>query len=228
MERCRARLLQFPQRRKLWLDKHRLYQITNADTVPREAVITNLSLFAQDTWRVNRRLTLTYGLRFERVPPPSEATGRLPRTVLGIENDVLQNPRLAPVGTPLFHSRFGEFAPRFGIAYQLSTRPGWETTLRGGAGIFYDLGLGDIANAFANIYPFFAAKVVRNVPLPLSVGDRTPPVLGVDPPQQFYLLDPNVRMPYTVQWNATLDQGIGPAQAITVSLRWCGRAEVTI
>jgi hypothetical protein len=193
------------------------YSVSNSDPVPREPIISSLSLFAQDTWRVHRRLTLTYGLRFERVPSPTEASGRLPRTLLGIDSDVLQNPRLAPAGTPLFRRRFGEFAPRFGAAYQLRTRPGLETTLRGGLGIFYDLGLGNVANGFSVLYPFFAVKQVRNVPFPLSAADRTPPVLGVDPPQRFFLLDPNLRMPYTVEWNATWQQGLGSAQTVTVA-----------
>ncbi len=193
-----------------------VYQITNAAAV-RKAVISNLSIFAQDTWRVKSRLTLTYGVRFERVPPPGEAAGNLPRTVLGIESSPPQNPRLAPEGTPLFHGRFGEFAPRFGIAYQLGTRSGWGTTLRGGVGIYPDLGLGDIATAFQNIYPFFASKSVSFAQFPLSASVRTPPVLGVDPPQQFHLLDPNIRMPYTIEWNAAWEQGVGKAQTVTVA-----------
>ena len=192
------------------------YQITNTDTDRRKAIIENLSLFAQDAWHVNRRLTLTYGLRFERVPPPTEASGRLPRTVLGIENEVLVNPRLAPEGTSLWHSRVGEFAPRFGLAYQLGTRSGWETTIRGGTGIFYDLGLGSIANAFDITYPFFASKTVRNTPFPISPAVRTPPVLGIDPPSQLNLMDPNLRLPYTLEWNGTLEQGIGKDQVITL------------
>ena len=192
------------------------YQLTNADPSQREAVFSNLSLFAQDTWRVSRSVTLTYGLRLERVPPPTEAGGRQPRTLLGIENDIPQNPRLAPEGTPLWRSRFGEFAPRFGVAYQLRTQAGWETTVRGGAGIFYDLGLGDIATAFQNVYPFFASKGIANVTLPFSGSVRTPPVLGVDPPQQIYLLDPNLRLPYTIQWNASWEQSLGHSQTLTV------------
>jgi hypothetical protein len=193
------------------------YQITNIDPVPREAIFSNLSLFAQDTWHGSRHLTLTYGLRFERVPPPTEARGRLPRTVLGIENDVFQDLRLAPQGTPLWRSRAGEFAPRFGAAYQLSNRSGFETTLRGGAGFFYDLGLGDSAQAFANTYPFIASKnAFGTVPFPLSAAARTPPMLGVDPPSLLQLMDPNVRLPYTIQWNIAVEQALGSAQTVTI------------
>ncbi len=191
------------------------YSLQTSDPVPREAVISSLSLFGQDTWHVGRRLTLSYGLRFERVPPPTEASGRQPRVVLGIENDVLQNPRLAPQGTSLFHRRFGSFAPRFGATYQLNTRSGWEAILRGGAGIFYDIGLGNVATAFQNIYPFFASRTSFSVLFPLSPAVRTLPTLGVDPPNQLWLLDPNLRLPYTAQWNASWEQSVGTAQSIT-------------
>lgn len=195
------------------------YQITNEDPAPRQAIISNLSLFAQDTWHVARRLNLTYGLRFERVPSPREANGKLPPTLLGFESNVPQSPRLAPPGTPLIHGRFGSFAPRLGAAYQLSTRSEWETTLRGGVGVFYDLGLGEVATAFQEVFPFFASKPLccNNLPFPVTAFQRTPPTLGVDPPQQLWLLDPNLRMPYTLQWNGALEQSLGAAQSVTVS-----------
>src|ERR1051325_4504110 len=155
------------------------YYISTVDPIAREAVISNLSLFAQDAWHVTRRLTFTYGLRLERVPPPTEVSGRTPRTVLGVETDLLQNPRLAPEGTPLFRGRFGSLAPRFGLAYQMNQRHGWESTLRGGVGVFYDLPLANIANAFSNYYPYFADKqACCFIPFPLSNADRTPPLLG--------------------------------------------------
>jgi hypothetical protein len=193
------------------------YVLSAADPVQRHAIFPNLSLYAQDLWRAGRQLTITYGVRFERVPPPTEATGRTPRTLSGIDGAVLQNPRLAPVGTPLWRSRVGEFAPRLGASYQLSTRPAWETTLRSGIGVYYDLGLGNAANAFQWVYPFIATAFVPNPPFPLRDSDRTPPVLGVTPPNIMWSPDPNLRLPYTLQWNAAVEQAVGPAQAITVT-----------
>ena|ERR1051325_6046911 len=214
----RSELLRFSTAQSLTNSLASSYQVSNADEAKREAIFSNLSLYVQDTWHTNRKLTLTYGLRFERVPPPTEATGRLPSTLLGIEHDVLQNPRLASNGTPLFSRSFGDFAPRFGVAYQLSTRPKWETTLRGGVGLFYDLGLGYVANAFQQTYPFWVNRSLSNVPFPLSDSARTPPALGVGAPTNaLSLLDPHLKLPYTVEWNATWEQGVGTAQALTVS-----------
>ncbi len=193
------------------------YELTNADLQQREVVFSNLSLFSQDTWRVSSRLSLTYGLRLERVPPPTETSGRAARTLYGIDSYALQNPRLAPEGTALWHDRLGEVAPRAGAAYRASSRSGWEATLRGGAGVFYDLGLGDVANAFDQAYPFFADKVTLNVPLPLSGAARVPPVLGLDRPQGLAVMDPNLRLPYTRQWNIAWEQTLNRVQTVTVA-----------
>lgn len=193
------------------------YTVSNAERTPREPIFSSLSLYAQDTWHAGRRLTLTAGVRFERVPPPTEANGRNPRTLLGIGNDVLENPRLAPEGTPLFRSRVGALAPRIGAAYQISTRPGREITLRGGTGIFYDLGWSDIATAFQNVYPYTASVRRLNVQVPLSDAARVPPTLGIDSPGIMFLADPNLRMPYTYQWNTAWEQAIGSSHSLTVS-----------
>ncbi len=190
-------------------------QLTNSDQHSRFAVFPNLSLYAQDVWHTTRRLTLTYGVRFERVPPPTETTGQAPRTLLGIESSVPQNVRLAPEGTPLWRSRFGELAPRLGGAYQLSNRTRRETILRAGVGVFHDLGLGDVATAFSGVYPFYASKSLANPLLPLSDQARTPPPLGSGF-ARFWLLDPNLRLPYTVQWNTTWEQSLGATQTVTV------------
>jgi hypothetical protein len=207
----------FPTAQSIANGQALVYLLNNSDTVAREAVVSSLSVYAQDAWQVARRLTLTYGLRFERVPPPSESNGRVPRTILGIETDVPDNPRLAPEGTPLWRTRASELAPRFGAAYQASTRPGWESTVRAGVGIFYDLGLGDIANAFQAIYPFYADRLMLFLPIPLPAAARVPPELGVGPPRQFRLLDPNLRQPYTRQWHAGWEQSVGPNQAVTAT-----------
>jgi len=191
-----------------------LYQVASAIPIRREAIIPELSLFAQDTWSLSHRLTLTFGVRYEYLPSPSEATGQSPRVLLGLDADPPQNVRLAPSGTPLLNS-MGSFAPRLGMAYQLGRRPGWETTVRGGVGQFYDLPFGEIATAFKFSWPFFVTKAFfGTVPFP---PHQTPPVPGTDIPTSFSQLDPNIKFPFTIEWNGAWEQGIGQRQTITAT-----------
>ena len=134
--------------------------------MPAEPRIDNLSLFAQDTWRLSSRATLTYGVRWELNPLPSEATGLEAPTVIGI--DTPEGPRLAPEGTPLYETRYTNFAPRLGMSYRLSDAEGRESVLRGGAGLYYDLGNTSAADAYGFGFPFARARIRTNVPWPVD------------------------------------------------------------
>ena len=46
----------------------------------------NFSFYGQDNWKITRRLSLTYGLRYEINPPPSEANDRQPATLLQVDD----------------------------------------------------------------------------------------------------------------------------------------------
>jgi hypothetical protein len=183
-------------------------------------VFTNFSTYGQDTWKASRRLTLTFGLRWELNPPPMEKDGNHPAVVTGINN--LATMTLAPFGTPLYATTYSNFAPRVGAAYQLSQRPGRETLLRGGFGIFYDLGTDTAAGAFGNVFPFLGRKALTGVNLPffpLTEAQLAPPVASRTLPTTSTLIifDPELTLPRTHQWNLAVEQSVGSAQSVSAT-----------
>jgi hypothetical protein len=182
-----------------------------------DPVYTNFSAFAQDEWRATSRLALSVGLRWDVNPAPGAANGNLPYTAQGATIGTLS---LAPQGTPLWNTAWFNFAPRLGAAYVLRTTPGLETVLRGGAGVFFDTGqqLGSLGYDGPGFSTF-------NAPLsgafPLPTAQAVLPI--VNPPVAPYTNDivyafyPHLQLPFTLQWNASFQQGLGKAQTFTLS-----------
>src|SRR5262249_2290468 len=104
--------------------------LVTAFSGPLYPVYNNLSLFAEDSWKVNQSRTLTYGSRWEFNPPPTEANGKNPFALTGLAGPTTI--AFAAAGTPLYQTTYGNFAPRIGVAYQLGQRPGFENVVRGG------------------------------------------------------------------------------------------------
>jgi hypothetical protein len=184
---------------------------------PAHLIFTNFSAFGQDTWRVRRRLTLTYGVRWELNPPPRGADGNDAFTATGLDDPATIT--LAPRGTPLYKTTYDNFAPRFGLAFQLVQAPGRELVLRGGVGIFYDLGSGQAAQGFAS--PPFATgskiPVPLNVPFPATGSVIEPPRTPTPPFSLVNAIDPNLKLPRTYQWNVALEQALGSNQTFSLS-----------
>lgn len=183
---------------------------------PRYPVFINFSAFAQDTVRLTPRLSLIYGLRWELNPPPTEAHGNSPLTVQGLDNPSTLT--LAPRGTALWKTTYNNFAPRVGLAYQLSSRQGRELVLRAGLGVFYDLGNGQSAQGFGSVFPFVAVKRFTNVPYPLTPEQAASPIFSLAPPfGTLVAFDPNLKLPRTYQWNVALEKSLGSKQTVSVA-----------
>lgn len=182
------------------------------DTRP---IVENLSLYAQDTWRTGERLTLTYGVRWDVNPAPRTADDRAVMTLIGTDSP--QTLDVAAVGTPLFPTRYNNFAPRLGASYVLRQAPGTETVLRGGGGLYYDLGT-TLALFGYEGYPHRITVNYPNVAFPLNTASLEPPVFRDTPPYTTALgFVPDFVSPRTWQWNATVEQSLGRSQSITVA-----------
>ncbi|HEX2272105.1 MAG TPA: TonB-dependent receptor, partial [Pyrinomonadaceae bacterium] len=176
----------------------------------------NFSLFGQDTWKITPRLTITYGLRWD-INPALKGKNRDndPFTVIGLNNPATMI--LAPRGTPLYETTYGNLAPRIGLSYQFGGIRNWGAALRAGFGVFYDLGQGSLGGV-SSFFPYIADKNFSVSPFPLSAQDAAPPPLTSDLPAGTMLIaDPHLKLPRTYQWNVAVEQSIGNNQSISVT-----------
>jgi hypothetical protein len=183
-----------------------------------EPVYHNFSLFAQDEWKANSRLSLSLGLRWDLNPAPGAKGGPLPYTVNEISN--LQTVQLSPENTPLWKTDYLGFAPRVGVAYTLRRVPGWETVVRTGFGMFYDTGNTNASAGYQLGIGFLAITELTGLSLPLTAQEVTIPVPSVAPPYNnayIYGYDPNLRLPYSMQWNLAIEQALGTKQTLTLN-----------
>jgi hypothetical protein len=175
----------------------------------------NFSLYGQDTWKITPRFTLTYGLRWDVNPAiTGKNAANDPFTVTGLPNFAAV--ALAPRGTPLYDTTYGNVAPRIGFAWQANRNRGM--VLRAGFGLFYDLGSGSLGGT-SSYYPYLNSKTLPlATPFPLSSQDLAPPAISLDPPVPTILVaDPHLELPRSYQWNVALEQSIGSSQSVSAT-----------
>jgi len=184
-------------------------------TVPFYPLYTNFSAFAQDEWRMSHKLSLSLGLRWDVNPAPGVTQGSNAYTVQGSGPNTWA---LAPQGTPLWQTAWYNFAPRLGAAYILRGTPGREIVVRGGGGVFFDTG--QQQGSFGFDGPGFQAVKVQPgafpspaAPSPVIVNPPVPGSYGAQP----IVFPAHLQLPYTLQWNASIEQALGSSQVLTVS-----------
>jgi hypothetical protein len=180
-------------------------------------VFNETAAFFEDTWQLAMRLNLEMGLRWEVDPPPTDAHGNDAYTITGDIN----NPStlaLAPQGTPLWHTTRYNFAPRLGVAGQARTTPNWETVVRGGGGVFFDTGNQYAAQGFLGI-GFGAYQLFTSAPIPVTPNQLDFQVSPAPPytSSSVFAFSPHLQLPYTLQWNVSIQQALSKQQTFTLS-----------
>ena len=179
----------------------------------------NVSFYAQDGWKVTPRLTVDMGLRWELNPPPSGLNPNDLFYVKGWEDPTTM--LLTPQGTQAYSTDWHALAPRLGASYELRKQAGWETVVRGGYGMFYDLSTavaGYSIGGSLRSSSFVKQPVPFNdtilAPIPDRAYPTTPPYPATLP--LIGLLD-GYTTPTTQEWNVALQQGLGKNQVLTVT-----------
>ena len=180
---------------------------------------TVYGFFADDTWKVTNKLTLTLGFRWEPVVPHSDPAGRISYMDITAQNSGAGNLPGAMrfggqngVGNRYLDVLWKNFAPRVGFAYRVANR----TVVRAGAGVFnsnyINQGLGLPAFGYSTTASFASpdggTTPVFNWDGGFPQNFRRPPV--TDPTaangQGATAVIPSAyQLPYKLQWNFTVE-----------------------
>ncbi|MBI1355496.1 MAG: TonB-dependent receptor plug domain-containing protein [Acidobacteria bacterium] len=187
---------------------------------------TDWAAFINDEYKLNSRVTLNLGMRYEPFLPWRDTWNPLPQLAQfqpGQQSTVYNN---APTGL-IFYGDQGvqrgvakdnwkRFAPRMGVAID-PTGHG-TMSFRAGYGVFFDQTLtAEQTQQYASQIPAFTTTV--NVPFPVSTQDpyagRPVPFPAAVPKPRDYvfpspvtdirMFSPDMTNPYTQQWNATFE-----------------------
>jgi hypothetical protein len=219
--------------------------VSNVDAVtassgifPKYERYTDYAGFVQDDIRVNPRLTVDAGLRYEIFGPPSEANGRLPTFDPSIASAtvpasgslsgfVLPANYTGPLpggaiksgSRGLWATTYSDFSPRIGFSLRLSQSR--ELLLRGGYGIYYNRMSGQLAETTVGQPPYSfkqslagaqnaAATLQQPYNPALPASSSFPLFLPRVPGGGLSLaaISPRLQDPYTQQYNLNVQYGL--------------------
>jgi hypothetical protein len=175
------------------------------------------SFYLQDTWKLNQRMNLDYGVRWDVSPAPGADNGQSLYTMTSSKN--IPAMTLAPFGTQLYPTIYTNLCPRAGQSLLLSNAAGKETILHSGAGLFYSLGNTN-SMASASTFPHVRQATLYNrsypptstLPIPDS-NKLTPPYSG----QTFYAFADRYSTPVVYQFSTGLEQHFGGDRKLSVA-----------
>ena len=188
---------------------------------------TRWSSYVQDNWRVNQRLTVNLGLRWEPFFPFQEQQGRVTCFQPGVKSTNFVN---APAGLTVggdpgcpdagTDNRLANFAPRVGFAYRV-TQDG-KTAVRGGVGYYLTQFSSDsftqqTNSPFSPQYfllgvdfqdPYGSAGIPNPFPAQYALHLPAPDVAFIPPVGLANTLPRHVRIPLVTQWNLFVERQV--------------------
>ena len=181
--------------------------------------------YIQDDWRVNQKLTVNLGLRYDLFVPYVEQYNRQANFETSTGKFIVASDSATingvKVGRYLQTIPKKDFAPRLGFAYDVFGKG--KTVVRGGYGIFWNNPLTGTSSSKAINPPFLLSNALTTTYLPsyrLSAGIPAPPALDPNAAPSGTtrsIFDPNFKDGYAQQWNLVLSQQFGKNYALEVS-----------
>src|SRR6266567_1840454 len=178
-------------------------------------------IYAQDSFRVTRRLTLNYGLRWDYFGVVGEKNNLLSNiTALDSVAQTFTLTRVGQAGlSSLYNPDKKNFAPRVNLAWDV--RGKGKTVVRGGFGIFFDAFSQDMVlghlpyapyfdpgpayNPLSGVKPIYSAGVTGSISPGVPVfGDETACNYECDA----FGFDRNIKTPYMENYNLNIQQQI--------------------
>lgn len=190
---------------------------------------SDLAFYVQDNYKVNARLTLNLGLRYENFLgwPWTEVNNKEYNFVPSISTSSLI--RVGTQGVPR-SGAFGRnlnFAPRVGLAYRISNK----TVFHGGYGLYYSApnvtnSSGLSANVPVDDYWAFNNSTTYGAALNgiafnyasngfAHTQVTSPSALAASTP--LFAQDPHAKTPYSIQWHGAIEQQIPYSTVLKVA-----------
>ncbi len=197
------------------------YQVLTPEGFPTSKTRAWRSFFyAQDDWKVSRKLTLNIGLRYDLLGMPVEVNG-VSRTLAWNVPGSIGTPVLWPAPgqvASLWNNEHWHWAPRIGFAYRLNDR----TVVRGGYGIFTAANQFDNMDVFQLNPPAAGSITLTNPALnPIATIQNPEPAalfpkpilwnVTTLPPDKFRV------NPYIQNWNMTIQREFGRHDSLNVA-----------
>lgn len=200
----------------------------------KSTIVHSPGFFVQDDFRVNRKLTLNLGLRWDPFIPYTDKNDKIAGYRAGQKSVVYPN---APVGLIYpgdpglpeggYKPSLRNFGPRVGFAYDL-TGDG-KTSIRGGYGIFFDRPNAISTNSAANQAPFgtvlsFTGNNLNSLTDPYAGRDNPFPANPNPPsnvafslPVSVFSYAPDMRNASLQAYNISIEREIFPSYLVRVA-----------
>jgi len=177
------------------------------------------SFFAQDSWRLSRRFTLEYGIRYDYIAPYTEVNNKLANFVPG--------QGLAVAGgqgwNGLYQADRNNFGPRFGFGYDLFGNG--RTVIRGGVGMLYETHVqASTVQRIENNAPF-AASAITNTPTPFPATGPAAATTLLDlraaaaPSRSLAAVPTDLRNSYSLQYSFDIQQALSKNWVAEIAYR---------